>query len=64
MSEDQVLCAASIYERKFYINPRFENTLPLQIKQELKALSVLYTEDVGGILTMTYDDSFLCDSQI
>ena len=56
MTEDQILCASSIYERKFYINPRYSETLPTQIKQELKALSVLYTEDVGGILTMQFDN--------
>lgn len=56
MSDEQILCASSAYEQKFYINPRFAQTLPSQIKQELQALSVLYTEDVGGILTLSYDE--------
>lgn len=55
MEEEVVLCAASAYERKFYLNPEFE-ALPEGIKQELQIMCVLYTEDVGGILTVSYDE--------
>ncbi len=48
-----VLCAASAYEQKFYINPEF-NALPEAIQEELKIMCVLYTAEVGGILTLEY----------
>lgn len=56
MSDEQVLCASSKYEQKYFLNPRFNDTLPKQVKEELQAMMVLYTEDVGGILTLSYDD--------
>lgn len=54
MEEEVVLCAASSYEQKFYLNPEFDS-LPETIKQELQIMCVLYTEDVGGILLLVYD---------
>ena len=51
MEEEIVLCAASAYEQKFYLNPEFD-ALPEEIKQELQIMCVLYTEDVGGILLL------------
>ena len=54
MDEEMVLCAASAYERKFYLNPEF-NSLPEEVKQELQIMCVLYTADVGGILMVVYD---------
>ncbi|MBO4396111.1 MAG: hypothetical protein J5819_07175 [Eubacterium sp.] len=56
MTDEQVLCASSKYEQKYFLNPRFADTLPKQVKDELQALMVLYTEDIGGILTLSYDD--------
>ena len=55
MEEEIVLCAASAYEQKFYLNPEFD-ALPGEIKQELQIMCVLYTEDVGGILLLTFDE--------
>ena len=55
-----VLCGASSYEKKFYLNPEFKS-LPNSIQEELKIMCVLFTEDVGGILTLIYDiDGSLC----
>ncbi len=54
MEERMVLCGASSYEQKFYFNERF-SALPESIRQELQVLCVLYTEDVGGVLTMEFD---------
>lgn len=54
--EKIVLCGANAYERKFYLNPDFE-ALPENIKDELKIMCVLYTEDVGGILTMVFEEN-------
>ncbi len=54
--EDQiVLCVANSYEKKFYLNPEF-GQLPEAVKDELKAMSVLFTEENGGIFEMLFDE--------
>ena len=53
--ERVVLCGASAYEQKYYLNEDFQN-LPSQIQDELKIMCVLFTEDVGGVLTLVYDE--------
>lgn len=50
-----VLCASSAYERKYYFNEDFAQ-LPDDIKDELKITCVLFTEEVGGILTFEFDE--------
>ena len=50
-----VLCGSSAYEKKYYFNDDFD-ALPQQVKDELKILCVLFTEDVGGVLTLEFDD--------
>lgn len=55
MNEEIVLCASNAYERKFYLNPEFD-ALPEHVKEELKIMCVLYTEDVGGILMLVFDE--------
>ncbi len=50
-----VLCGASAYEQKYYLNPDFDR-LPRQIQEELQILCVLYTEEIGGIFTMEFDE--------
>ena len=50
-----VLCGANSYEEKYYLNPDFEQ-LPEHVKQELKIMCVLYVHDVGGILTLVYEE--------
>ena len=51
-----VLCSASRYTQKYYLNPDFDG-LPEQVKQELKIMCVLYTEDVGGIILLIFDEN-------
>lgn len=53
--QGMVLCAASAYEGKYYLNPDFAG-LPLSIQEELQIMCVLYTADVGGILTLHFDE--------
>ena len=53
--ERTVLCASSAYEKKYYLNEQFEQ-LPQGIKDELKIMCVLYTEDIGGVLSIEYDE--------
>ncbi len=55
MNEDLVLCGANAYEQKYYFNERFA-MLPDSIKDELKIMCVLFTEDIGGIITLEYDE--------
>ena len=55
MNEEQVLCACSAYEEKYYFNPRFAS-LPEQIQKELQIMAVVMTEDVGGVFTMEFDE--------
>ena len=56
MMDTKVLCGANSYEQKYYFNEEFSK-LPDSIKDELHIMCVLYTEDVGGILTLEFDDS-------
>ena len=56
MEEEVVLCAASAYEQKFYLNPQFES-LPEAVRQELQIMCVLYTADVGGVLLLVFDEN-------
>lgn len=57
MSEgsELVLCGANSYTQKYYLNEQF-SILPEQVKQELQIMCVLYTEEVGGILTLEFDE--------
>lgn len=49
------LCVSNGYKKKFYLNENF-NQLPQSIRDELKIMCVLYTEDVGGILELVFDE--------
>lgn len=53
--EEVVLCGASTYCKKFYLNEDFVG-LPDSVKDELKIMCVLFTEDVGGIFQLVYDE--------
>ena len=50
-----VLCGASAYEQKYYFNEDF-SALPQSIQDELHIMCVLYTEEIGGILTLEFDE--------
>ena len=51
-----VLCGANSYEQKYYFNQDF-SSLPEEIRKELQVMCVLFTEDVGGVLTLEYDET-------
>ena len=63
MDEEMVLCAASSYEQKYYLNPEFES-LPEAVKQELQIMCVLYTADVGGVLLLVFDENVKLDLKV
>ena len=52
--ENVVLCVSNSYEKKYYFNPDFDK-LPDDVKNELKIMCVLFTEEVGGILDMEFE---------
>ena len=52
-TENIVLCGASSYEQKYYFNQDFK-ALPDHIQKELQIMCVLFTEDIGGVLTMEF----------
>lgn len=54
--EHIVLCASNHYEQKYYFNPDF-SILPQHIQEELKILCVLFTEEVGGVFSIEYDEN-------
>lgn len=54
VKEKIVLCAASSYEQKYYINPLFSD-LPESIQKELQIMCVLYTEEIRGILSLEFE---------
>lgn len=51
--ERTVLCGANAYETKYHFNEQFSG-LPSAIRDELKILCVLFTEEVGGIFTIWF----------
>jgi len=51
-----VLCAANSYEMKYYFNEKF-NGIPDSIKDELHILCVLFTEEVGGVFSIAFDEA-------
>ena len=55
MMDKVVLCGASSYEQKYYFNEEFKS-LPQSVQDELHIMCVLFTEDVGGVLTLEFDD--------
>lgn len=50
-----VLCGANAYEKKYYFNDKF-NGIPDSIKDELHIICVLFTEEVGGVFTIVFEE--------
>ncbi len=55
MEDKIVLCGANAYEQKYYFNEQFKN-LPESIQEELHILCVLFTEEVGGVFMIVFDE--------
>lgn len=53
--ENRILCASSAYEEKYYFN-EFYAGIPAAIQDELKIMCVSFTSEVGGILSLEYDE--------
>lgn len=54
MEERIVLCGASSYEQKYYFNKVFDR-IPQSIQDELHIMCVLFTEEVGGVITFVFE---------
>ena len=50
-----VLCGANAYEKKYYFNQQFAG-LPESVKDELHIICVLFTEEVGGMFTIEFEE--------
>jgi len=50
-----VLCGANAYEQKYYFNEKFSR-IPESIKEELHIICVLFTEEVGGVFTIAFEE--------
>lgn len=55
-ANEVVLCVSNAYQKKFYLNENF-NGLPQSIRDELKIMCVIYTEDIGGVLELVFDEA-------
>lgn len=53
--EKTVLCGASSYEMKYYFNRQFDG-IPESVKEELHILCVLFTEEVGGVFIIAFEE--------
>lgn len=52
----KVLCAGNASSMKYYFNEEEFGILPSSVKDDLKILAVKFLSDVGGILTLQFDD--------
>lgn len=50
-----VLCAASAYEKKYYFNQDFK-AIPKSVQDELHIICVLFTEEVGGVFSIVFEE--------
>lgn len=48
-----VLCGANAYDKKYYFNKKFSK-VPESIQEQLHIISVLFTEEIGGIFTVSF----------
>lgn len=53
--ERVVLCGANAYEQKYYYNEAFKG-IPQSIQEELHIICVLFTEEVGGVFTIVFEE--------
>ena len=54
-SGNLVLCAANAYEQKYYFNEQFSG-IPESIQEELRILCVLFTQEVGGVFAIAFEE--------
>ncbi len=52
--KEVVVCGANAYEEKYYFNQQFEK-MPESVREELRIICVLFTQEVGGLITIGFD---------
>ena len=63
MDENKVvLCGANAYEKKYYFNEEQFKMIPDSIKQELHVICVLFTEEVGGVFTIAFEEDVVMET--
>lgn len=53
---DKVLCGANAQSMKYYFNEAEYGKLPKTVQNELKVICVSYCADVGGAVTLSFND--------
>lgn len=53
--ERVVLCGANAYEQKYYFNEMFRS-IPESVREELHIICVLFTEEVGGVFMIVFEE--------
>ena len=55
MEETTILCGANADAENYYFNPRYAN-LPEAVQEELRSLTVLFAEEVGCTLLVSFGE--------
>ena len=55
MDSPVILCGANAYKQIYYFDERFSK-LPESVKEELHIICVLFTEEVGGVFMIGFDE--------
>jgi len=55
-NDEQIICAASAYSRKYYYNEASFGPVPKDVKKELQLICTLFIEEVGGEIIFYFDD--------
>ncbi len=53
-NERTVVCGANAYEQKYYFNNEFDR-IPQSLKNKLRIICILFTQDAGGIFTIAFE---------
>ncbi len=56
LMDEVVLAVSSSYDRKYFFNPEFDS-LPEEVKEDIQVMLVMFTMEIGGVLTLYYDES-------
>jgi len=55
---DLILCGANASNMKYYFNEEKFRLIPEQIRNDLKVILVRYCSDVGGAVTLSFNENF------
>lgn len=53
--DEVILALSSSYDRKYFFNQEFE-ALPDEVKEDIQVMLVMFTMEIGGILTLFYTE--------